>query len=75
MRRPATGKTRAKALAALAAAAIFLAFLPHGRFGLDLQLEGRGAHAALDLGLASFRIAFDFGRQCSKSNSCTGLLR
>jgi hypothetical protein len=75
MQRPATGKSKARALAALAAAALFLAFLPHGRVGLDFRLESRGAHAALDLGLASFRIAFDSGRQCPKSNSCTGLLR
>ncbi|MEP9359855.1 hypothetical protein [Sphingomonas sp. KR3-1] len=62
-------------LAALAAAAIFLAFAPQGRVGLDLRMNAAGGHAALDLGLVSFRLAFDFGRACPESNSCTGILR
>ncbi|MDG2533955.1 hypothetical protein P6144_09885 [Sphingomonas sp. HITSZ_GF] len=66
---------RGKALAALAALAFLLAILPHKRLGLDLQLGVGGARAVLDLGLVSFRIAFDSGRSCPESNSCTGLLR
>jgi len=64
------GIGKAKALAALAALAICLAFLPHDRFGLDLRLGADGARAVLDLGLVSFRIAFDSGRPCPESNSC-----
>lgn len=66
---------KAKLLAALAALAILLANLPHGRVGLDLQLHANAARAVLDLGLVSFRIAFDSGRSCPESNSCTGTLR
>ena len=66
---------KAKLLAALAALAILLAVLPHGRLGLDLRADAGGARAALDLGLVSFRIAFDSGRSCSESNSCAGLLK
>jgi hypothetical protein len=57
-------------LTALAAAAFFLAILPHGRFALDLRMGANGARAAFALGLISFRIAFDSGRSCPESNSC-----
>jgi hypothetical protein len=67
------GIGRGKALAALAALAILLAILPHGRFGLDLRANAGGARAVLDLGLISFRLAFDSGRSCSESNSCAGM--
>jgi hypothetical protein len=70
MRRARTGTGKGRALAALAALAILLCALPHGRFGLDLQLGVSGARAVLDLGLVSFRIAFDSGRSCPESNSC-----
>lgn len=66
------GKSRGKLVVALAALAILLASLPQGRFGLDLRLRDGGARAALDLGLVSFRMAFDSGRSCPKSNSCGG---
>lgn len=66
---------KGKWLVAVAAPALLLAILPHRRFGLDFQATTGGARAALDLGLISFRIAFDSGRACPESNSCTGMLR
>lgn len=70
-----TGTARGKLLTALATLAILLAILPHGRLGLDLRMSAGGARVMLDLGLVSFRIAFDSGRSCSESNSCAGVLR
>lgn len=70
MQRFRMGTGRGKAVAALAALALCLAFVPHRRLGLDLQLGVNGARAVLDLGLISFRIAFDSGRSCPESNSC-----
>ena len=75
MQRFRAGNGKGKVLAALAALAILLAILPHGRFALDLRMGANGARAMLDLGLVSFRIAFDSGRSCSESNSCAGVLR
>lgn len=75
MQRFAGGTARGKAVAALAALALLLCALPHGRFGIDLRVEANAARAVLDLGLVSFRIAFDSGRSCSKSDSCSGLPR
>jgi hypothetical protein len=75
VQRHAGGKARGKIVAALAALAILLCALPHGRFGIDLRVEANTARAVLDLGLISFRIAFDSGRSCPESNSCTGMPR
>ncbi|MBQ1496788.1 MAG: hypothetical protein IIZ38_00595 [Sphingomonas sp.] len=72
MQRIGAGKIGGRALAALVALAILLCALPHGRFGLDLQVDANATHAVLDLGPISFRIAFDSGRACPKSNSCAG---
>lgn len=66
---------KGKWLVALTALALLLAIVPRGHFGLDLRTHAGGARAMLDLGLVSFRIAFDSGRNCSESNSCAGLLQ
>ncbi len=74
MQRARAAGIKGKALAALAALAILLCALPHGRFGVDLRVDANAARAVLDLGLVSFRIAFDSGRSCPESNSCTAAL-
>lgn len=74
MQRFKQGRIGGKTLAALAVLAFLLCALPHGRFGLDLRMNAKEARAVLDLGLVSFRIAFDSGRSCPKSNSCAGTL-
>jgi hypothetical protein len=61
---------KGRALAVIAAAALFVALLPRGHVGLDLRMTAAGGHAVLDLGLTSFRIAFDSGRTCPKSDTC-----
>jgi len=70
VQRIGAGNIGGRALAALVALTILLCVLPHGRFGLDLRVEAKATHAVLDLGPISFRIAFDSGRTCPKSNSC-----
>jgi len=59
VQRIGAGNIGGRALAALVALTILLCVLPHGRFGLDLRVEAK-----------AFRIAFDSGRTCPKSNSC-----
>lgn len=72
MRRPGRETPKGKVLAVLAIVAALVAFLPHRHAGFALRLGRDRGHAVLDLGLASIRIAFDFGRSCPDSNSCRG---
>ncbi|RYD62279.1 MAG: hypothetical protein EOP58_13420 [Sphingomonadales bacterium] len=64
-------KLPAIVLLALAFAMAVAAPRPH----LDLGfVRGEGAHALLQLGFASVKLAFDFGHKCSNPNGCSRAL-
>lgn len=75
MFRPPSDKLARKALLVLALAGAAACWSPVG-LGVDVAVHGaKGGHALLRLGLATIRIAFDFGQECSKSNGCDGPIR
>jgi hypothetical protein len=38
----------------------------------DLVFDRASGHALVQIGFASFRLAFDSGQKCPNSNSCEG---
>ncbi|RYD87904.1 MAG: hypothetical protein EOP61_34670 [Sphingomonadales bacterium] len=55
----------------LTLAAALTSVSPRPQVNLDLGGGGKG-HALISLGFASIKLAFDFGHECSNSDSCGG---
>ncbi len=75
MFRPPSDKLARKALLLLALACAALGMHAARPVSLDLAFGRTGSHALLQIGFASFRLAFDSGQACPNPDSCArGLL-
>jgi hypothetical protein len=70
--RPPSEKLARKALLLLAAGCAALGMSMARPAALDLAFDRTSGHALVQIGFASFRLAFDSGQKCPNSNGCAG---
>lgn len=73
MVRPPSDKLARKTLLLVALAGAALGMQVAKPVALDLAFGRTSGHALLQIGFASFRLAFDSGQECSESNSYAGV--
>jgi hypothetical protein len=70
--RPPSEKLARKALLLIAAGCAALGLSTARPVALDLAFGRTSSHALVQIGFASFRLAFDSGQKCPNSNGCPG---
>ncbi|MBC9032494.1 hypothetical protein IAG41_08835 [Sphingomonas sp. JC676] len=72
MIRPPSDNLARKALLLIAIGCAALGVSVSKPVAFDLAFGRTSGHALVQIGFASFRLAFDSGQKCPNSNSCTG---
>lgn len=70
MFRPSSDKLARKALLLIALASAALGIRAARPVSLDFAFGRAGGHALVQIGFASFRLAFDSGQACPNPDSC-----